>query len=58
VLKVVKETPKATFLFLTKNPARYLEFNFPNNVILGATIETNNKNTCTFLRICSSRLEH
>jgi len=40
VLKVVKETPKATFLFLTKNPARYLEFNFPNNVILGATIET------------------
>ena len=42
VLVVVRESPGATFLFLTKNPARYLEFLdiMPRNVILGATIET------------------
>lgn len=35
--------PEAYFLFLTKNPARYLDFLFemPKNAILGATIETN-----------------
>lgn len=42
VLAVVRESD-ATFLFLTKNPARYHEFlgSMPPNVILGATIETN-----------------
>jgi len=44
VLDVVRRYPKTTFLFLTKNPARYLEFidefRGLGNVILGATIET------------------
>ncbi len=41
VLDVVEASPKATFLFLTKNPARYRGFLLwmPYNVILGATIE-------------------
>lgn len=43
VLEIVRESPKATFLFLTKNPARYAEFwaHIPSNVVLGATIEGN-----------------
>lgn len=43
VLDVVRQSPKAEFLFLTKNPARYHEFRDESlpNVIWGATIETN-----------------
>ena len=39
VLNVVKECPQHTFLFLTKNPKRYKEFNFPNNAWLGTSVE-------------------
>ncbi len=31
---------QATYLLLTKNPRRYLEFKLPSNCIAGATIET------------------
>jgi len=43
VLAYVKKFPETYFLFLTKNPSRYTEFieEFPENVILGITIETN-----------------
>lgn len=43
VLEVVRKSPDARFLCLTKNPQRYLEFasTFPSNVVLGATIESN-----------------
>ena len=42
VLDFIVNSPKATFLFLTKNPARYHEFlPLPENSIAGATIETN-----------------
>jgi len=43
VLAVVDRSPNATFMMLTKNPLRYMEFvrQFPPNVILGATIESN-----------------
>ena len=43
VLLHIKQCPKATFLFLTKNPERYLDFldQMPSNVILGATVESN-----------------
>jgi protein gp37 len=37
VLAVVREANRHTFAFLTKNPARYQEFHFPENVWLGAT---------------------
>jgi protein gp37 len=33
-------TSQATYLLLTKNPARYLEFDLPKNCVAGATIET------------------
>lgn len=38
ILDYVSNSP-ATFLALTKNPARYLEFQLPSNLIAGATIE-------------------
>jgi len=41
VLEEVSENKRATFFFLTKNPRRYLEFEFGDNVVLGATVETN-----------------
>jgi len=43
IINHVKKFPNTDFLFLTKNPLRYLEFinDFPENVILGVTIETN-----------------
>jgi len=43
VINHVRMFPDTTFLFLTKNPARYFEFLnvMPSNVVLGATIETN-----------------
>ena len=43
VLKYIEKFPKTHFLFLTKNPERYLNFidKIPSNAILGATIETN-----------------
>lgn len=42
ILNTVKLCPQHTFLFLTKNPKRYAEFEFPENCWLGATI-TNKK---------------
>lgn len=43
VFYVIRQSPDATFLLLTKNPARYEEVlhNIPQNCICGATIETN-----------------
>lgn len=38
VLEIVKLCPQQTFLFLTKNPRRYLGFEFPDNCWIGATI--------------------
>ena len=42
IISIVKRNPQHTFQFLTKNPKRYLEFDFPNNCWLGTTI-TNRK---------------
>jgi protein gp37 len=43
VIDAIKNSPSSYFLFLTKNPKRYMEFLdlYPENVVLGATIETN-----------------
>lgn len=43
ILDAISKSPKAEFLLLTKNPAKYFDFisSMPKNVILGATIETN-----------------
>jgi three-Cys-motif partner protein len=42
VLEHIKKFPSTFFLFLTKNPRRYHDFvdEFPQNSILGATVET------------------
>jgi len=42
VLEHISRFPKATFLLLTKNPERYVDFIdiMPQNVMLGSTIET------------------
>lgn len=39
VLKVVREHKEWNFLFLTKNPKRLLDFSFPDNAWVGATID-------------------
>jgi len=43
VIDAIKKSPSSYFLLLTKNPKRYMEFLdlYPENVVLGATIETN-----------------
>lgn len=40
ILNAVKESPDWTFLFLTKNPKRYKEFEFSNNCWIGATADS------------------
>lgn len=43
VLDAVRRSPSSMFLFLTKNPRKYRDFLdlFPENVVLGATLESN-----------------
>jgi protein gp37 len=43
VIEATRRSPTSNFLFLTKNPKRYYEFLdlYPENVVLGVTIETN-----------------
>jgi protein gp37 len=43
VIEAIKLSPTSHFLFLTKNPKRYFEFYrmFPENIVLGVTIESN-----------------
>jgi protein gp37 len=43
VLLTIKETPRHTYVFLTKNPSRYKEFEYPSNVYLGVTVESPDK---------------
>lgn len=40
-IEVARKNPQATFFFESKNPIRFLNFHFPENVILSTTIETN-----------------
>jgi len=40
ILDTVTETPHHTYVFLTKNPKRYKEFYYPDNVYLGVTVES------------------
>lgn len=41
VLSKIRESSQTYFLLLTKNPKRYLSISLPNNVVAGATIESN-----------------
>ena len=40
VIDTVRDNPQWHFLFLTKNPKRYIDFKFPSNCSLGATADT------------------
>lgn len=40
VLQVVRECPQHTFIFLSKNPARYEDYEWPANCWIGATVES------------------
>jgi len=41
VLNYICKFPETTFLLQTKNPERFLDFDIPQNCILGTTLETN-----------------
>ena len=56
VLKVVKDNPQHTFQFLTKNPERYFDFDFPKNCWLGLTIDGTESNIVAQVKL--SALEH
>ena len=43
IIKATKHAPELEYLFLTKNPNRYLKFGFPNNLWLGATVDSQSK---------------
>ena len=43
VIEVVRQNPIHQFVFITKNPGRYHEFRFPDNVYLGVTVESPEK---------------
>ena len=42
IIDITRKCPQHTFLFLTKNPYRYMEFDFPNNCWLGYTEDGTN----------------
>lgn len=41
ILNRIKNEPEKTFFFQTKNPKWFMNYEFPENVILGITLETN-----------------
>jgi protein gp37 len=43
ILNVCKDLPEHEFLFMTKLPEKYKKFEFPDNCILGVTIESPDK---------------
>ena len=43
VLNIIEQNPQHTFQLLTKNPKRYLEFEFPKNAWCGTSIESQDK---------------
>jgi protein gp37 len=43
IIGVCNDLPKQTFMFLTKNPKRYYEYDFPDNCMLGVTVESKNE---------------
>jgi protein gp37 len=47
-LYIVAHNPQHTFMFLTKNPERYLEFDFPTNSMLGCTITHDGEQAIVF----------
>jgi protein gp37 len=59
VIDAISKSPSSNFLFLTKNPKRYMEFLdfYPKNLVLGATIETNRDYTVSKAPSTTERYE-
>jgi len=55
ILKVIKENPRHTFQLLTKNPKRYLEFKFSDNVWLGITEDYINQARLNYLKMAKTK---
>lgn len=55
ILLYCSKAPQHTYMMLTKNPVRYLEFNFPNNVMIGATITKQSDPGIKIMQHLSSR---
>lgn len=43
ILDVCRSLPKHTFIFITKNPISYYKYSWPDNCIIGVTIESPEK---------------
>jgi protein gp37 len=56
ILYVARFNPQHKFMFLTKNPKRYLDFDFPKNSMLGCTI-THDGETAIVSRDIMKRLK-
>lgn len=46
ILNHCNKFPENTYLFMSKNPVRFFDFEFPPHTILGTTIETNKGEFC------------
>ncbi len=57
VIQVTKGNPQHIFQFLTKNPKRYLEFEFPNNCWLGATMDMHKEDELYYWKILQCEIE-
>ncbi len=43
IIDVCKQLPRHTFMFLTKNPINYFKYQWPDNCVLGVTVESPEK---------------
>jgi len=58
VIEKIRENPEKTFFFQTKNPKCFEKYSFPNNLLLGITLETNKEDYYKKARISKAPLPH
>lgn len=58
IITTARRTPRHTYLFLTKNPARYSEFNFPENCWMGATATDQKTASTNMDHLCDQFTSH
>jgi len=54
VLQYCENYPDRDFLIQSKNPSYFLQFRIPKNVIIGTTLETDNKKICEAISLAPS----
>jgi len=57
IIEAVKEYSQHTFYFLTKNPERYLQFDFPSNAFLGITVDCSDDTSIDYNKIVNITAE-